>query len=70
MAILALTAAQMMSKSTTLYFKPDMALGLVWLTWYLYATSGTRAKKAVASSRCGLIAHKEGAAPAKNGLLS
>jgi hypothetical protein len=50
MAILALTAAQMMSKSTTLYFKPDMALGLVWLAWYLYATSGTTAKKAAASS--------------------
>jgi urea transporter len=50
MTILTLTAAQMMSKSTTLYFKPDMALGFVWLTWYLYATSGTTAKKAVATS--------------------
>ncbi len=50
MAVLTLTAAQMMSKSTTLYFKPDMALGLVWLTWYLYATSGTIAKKSVDSS--------------------
>lgn len=47
MAILALTAAQMMSKATTLYFKPDMALGLVWLAWYLYATSGNREKQAV-----------------------
>ncbi len=48
MAISTLTAAQMMSKATTLYFKSDMALGLVWLAWYLYATSGTTAKKAVA----------------------
>jgi hypothetical protein len=49
MAVLTLTAAQMMSKATTLYFKPDMALGLVWLAWYLYATSRTTTKKAVAA---------------------
>jgi len=39
MVILTLTAAQMMS-NLSLYFKPDMALGFVWLSWYLYATSG------------------------------
>jgi uncharacterized membrane protein len=39
MAILSLVAAQMIS-SASLFFKPDMLLGPLWLAWYLYATSG------------------------------
>jgi hypothetical protein len=49
MAILTLTAVQMMSNAS-LYFKPDMVLGFVWLGWYLYATSrATTATEAVAA---------------------
>ena len=47
MAIMIAAAVDMMA-SPSLIFKPDMILGLVWLGWYLYATSGAvRTKEAV-----------------------
>lgn len=47
MTIMIAAAADMIA-SPSLFFKPDMILGLVWLGWYLYATSGAvRMKEAV-----------------------
>jgi len=50
MAILSLTAIQMMT-TKSLFFKPDMLLGVVWVAWYLYATSSPElAKEALAAA--------------------
>ena len=39
LALMSATAIEMMTASL-FYFKPNLALGLAWLAWYLYATSG------------------------------
>ena len=43
------SALQMMTTST-LFYKPDMVLGPLWIGWYLYATSSPEpAKDALAA---------------------
>jgi Glycosyltransferase family 87 len=39
LAVMTATELQMMM-TKTLFFKPDMLLGVVWVAWYLYAKSG------------------------------
>jgi Glycosyltransferase family 87 len=41
LAVMTATELQMMM-TKTLFFKPDMLLGVVWVAWYLYAKSGAK----------------------------
>jgi hypothetical protein len=47
MAIMSLTSIQIMT-TKSLFFKPDMLLGVVWIAWYLYATGSAEPAKEAA----------------------
>jgi hypothetical protein len=50
LAVLTATEVQMMT-TKSLFFAPDMVLGVVWMAWYVYATSDADpVKEAVAAS--------------------
>jgi hypothetical protein len=50
LAVLTATELQMMT-TKSLFFKPDMVLGVVWVAWYLYATSNSEpAQEALAAA--------------------